>query len=102
SEKFANAVDDLDKKGVVAKGDILSGKVKVPVSKVVAASKAATPEEAKAVLESKTRKKKEEAPTQNKKPEHEATDRQHEIAQSAVADFTNMVSRSKLVKLSVK
>ena len=39
SEKFANAVDDLDKRGIVPKSDVLSGKVKAPATRIVAASR---------------------------------------------------------------
>lgn len=69
AERFSNAVNDLDKAGIVPKADILSGKVKVPASKVVEAGNAAKSgdvEKAKAVLtEAKPAKtKKEDAPTQ--------------------------------------
>lgn len=50
AERYADAVDDLDRKGVVPKADLLGGKVKVPAAAVVAASNADTPEEAKAVI----------------------------------------------------
>lgn len=57
AEVYADAVDDLEKHGVIPRADILAGKVKVSPAKVIEAAKVAaveTPEAAKAVL-AKTR-----------------------------------------------
>ena len=60
SEQYANAVDKLDADGVIQKADILSGKVKLTASKAVAASKAATAEDARAILFAKKPSRKSE------------------------------------------
>lgn len=74
AEQFANAVDDLDKRGIVAKSEVLSGKVKAPATRIVAASKAATEEEAKEILKpTKPKATKEDAPTQEPKREESTT-----------------------------
>lgn len=96
---YDNAADNLDKRGVVSKSDLLSGVVKVPKSKVIEAAKAETNEEAKAVIES-IKTKKEECPTINANEEN--TERQGPLWERAItakAEVLNFLQRSKLVRL---
>lgn len=79
AENYADAVDDLDKRGVLPKADLLTGKVKVPALRVIEASKAPTAQEAKAVIDGADRKKKAEAAAE-KEPFRLETDRQRSVA----------------------
>lgn len=112
SERYANAVDDLDARGVVSKSDILSGAVKVPASKVVEAAKTQTNEEAKAVLSTATKggtskkktERKSDSPQQSKAKtgdDANRTDKQREIAVVAYHEVIDYLIRSPLVRLGV-
>lgn len=109
SEHYADAVDDLDARGVVSKSDILSGAVKLPASKVIAAAKAATDEEAKDVIETATKGGKPQRQETKRVDQSKAaagddppaTDRQREIAVAAIHDVIDYLKRSPLMRLGV-
>lgn len=112
AEKYANAVDDLDARGVVSKADVLSGAVKVPASRLVEAAKAESVEQAKEMIATATkggtRKKKESDRSEpTKQPEAESngagsgSDKQREIAVSAIHEVIDYLKRSKLMELGV-
>lgn len=113
AEKYADAVDDLDARGVVSKADILSGAVKVPASKLVEASKAESAEQAKAMIATATKggtrkKNVSDKSEPAKQPEAESngaglgTDKQREIAVFAMHEVIDYLKRSKLMELGIK
>lgn len=112
SEKYANAVDDLDARGVVSKADLLSGKVKVPPKVVVEASEVAVAsvEEAKSMVTgntkggrqckntSRTHKTKKANRDVPNTPEA-GTDKQRQRAIYAASDVIDYLRRSDLMKV---
>lgn len=109
SEHYADAVDDLDARGVVSKSAILSGSVKLPASKVIAAANAATDQEAKEVIETATKGGKPQRQETKRVDQSKAVagddppaaDRQREIAVAAIHDVIDFLKRSPLMRLGV-
>lgn len=113
AEKYANAVDDLDARGVVSKADVLSGAIKVPAKRLVEAANAESVEQAQEMIATATkggtRKNKNDGASEpTKQPEGEpngaesGTDKQRAIAVSAIHEVIDYLKRSKLMELGVK
>lgn len=63
SAEYAKAVNKLDAEGVVNKADVLSGRTRIPMARVIKAANVETPEEAKQVIEAPAAKT--EAPSED-------------------------------------